>query len=179
MDIAAVNGKLIVEGEMFFDDENMATAGGRPLLYTGIFALGMRHGDVRLDGCLRFKAQNYPHHGCMQCQHATFKFRLTSNATLRPTPNCVWDSQDLLGVPEADDLFGARARSASDAGVLRRKGHLKEQDQMIEFMLRMHETHTSLEVMQKMEKWITEHQKVRTCVQPDEGQAIQVHMILH
>lgn len=31
---------------------------------------------------------------------------------------------------------------------------------MIEFMLRMHETHTSLEVMQKMEKWIAEHQKV-------------------
>ena len=57
-------------------------------------------------------------------------------------------------------MFGSRARSASDAGVLRRKGHLKEQDQMIEFMLRMHETHTSLEVMQKMEKWISEHQKV-------------------
>jgi len=72
--------------------------------------------------------------------------------------------QDLLGVPEADDLFGTRARSASDAGVLRRKGHLKEQDQMIEFMLRMHETHTSLEVMQKMEKWISEHQKVLHCV---------------
>ena len=56
-------------------------------------------------------------------------------------------------------MFGSRARSASDAGVLRRKGHLKEQDQMIEFMLRMHETHTSLEVMQKMERWILEHQK--------------------
>lgn len=67
--------------------------------------------------------------------------------------------QDLLGAPEPD-MFGSRARSASDAGVLRRKGHLKEQDQMIEFMLRMHETHTSLEVMQKMEKWILEHQKV-------------------
>ena len=71
--------------------------------------------------------------------------------------------QDLLGAPEPD-MFGSRARSASDAGVLRRKGHLKEQDQMIEFMLRMHETHTSLEVMQKMEKWISEHQKVgRSC----------------
>ena len=67
--------------------------------------------------------------------------------------------QDLLGVPEPD-MFGNRARSASDAAVLRRKGHLKEQDLMIEFMLRMHETHTSLEVMQKMEKWIAEHQKV-------------------
>ena len=40
-----------------------------------------------------------------------------------------------MGVPEADELFGTRARSASDAGVLRRKGHLKEQDQMIEFMV--------------------------------------------
>lgn len=69
--------------------------------------------------------------------------------------------QDLLGVPEPD-MFGNRARSASDAAVLRRKGHLKEQDLMIEFMLRMHETHTSLEVMQKMEKWIAEHQKVKS-----------------
>ena len=39
---------------------------------------------------------------------------------------------------------------------------------MIEFMLRMHETHTSLEVMQKMEKWILEHQKV--------GQAMEVQV---
>ena len=31
---------------------------------------------------------------------------------------------------------------------------------MIEFMLQMHETHTCLEVMQKMEKWMAEHQKV-------------------
>lgn len=35
----------------------------------------------------------------------------------------------------------------SCAVVLRRKGHLKEQDHFIEFMLRMHETHTSLEVI--------------------------------
>ena len=71
--------------------------------------------------------------------------------------------QDLLGAPEPD-MFGSRARSASDAGVLRRKGHLKEQDQMIEFMLRMHETHTSLEVMMKMDLWMSEHRKVRSQV---------------
>ena len=70
--------------------------------------------------------------------------------------------QDLLGAPEPD-MFGSRARSASDAAVLRRKGHLKEQDQMIEFMLNMHRTHTSLEVMQKMEKWMAEHRQVWCC----------------
>ncbi|KAK9807006.1 hypothetical protein WJX72_010564 [[Myrmecia] bisecta] len=66
--------------------------------------------------------------------------------------------QELLSSPEPD-AFGARARSASDAAVLRRKGHLKEQDKMIEFLLRMHETHTSAEVMQKMERWIVEHRQ--------------------
>jgi IMP and pyridine-specific 5'-nucleotidase len=70
--------------------------------------------------------------------------------------------QELLSVPEADGgVLGARARSASDAAVLRRKGHLKEQDLLIEFMLGMHSTHTSLEVMQKMERWIVEHRQVR------------------
>lgn len=43
-------------------------------------------------------------------------------------------------------MFGTRARSASDAAVLRRKGHLKEQDKFIQFVLDMHQTHTSLEV---------------------------------
>lgn len=66
--------------------------------------------------------------------------------------------QDLLSTPEPE-MFGPRARSASDAAVLRRKGHLKEQDRLIEFMLQMHQTHTSLEVMQKMERWITEHRR--------------------
>ncbi|EFN54801.1 hypothetical protein CHLNCDRAFT_52757 [Chlorella variabilis] len=56
-------------------------------------------------------------------------------------------------------MFGSRARSASDAAVLRRKGHLKEQDKFIQFVLEMHQTHTSLEVMQKMERWIVEHRK--------------------
>jgi len=67
-------------------------------------------------------------------------------------------------VPEIDggSVLGARARSASDAAVLRRKGHLKEQDLLIEFLLSMHNTHTSLEAMQKMERWIVEHRQVRT-----------------
>lgn len=65
-------------------------------------------------------------------------------------------------MPEIDggSVLGARARSASDAAVLRRKGHLKEQDQLIEFLLSMHNTHTSLEAMQKMERWIIEHRQV-------------------
>ncbi len=66
--------------------------------------------------------------------------------------------QELLTPPDPD-IIGPKHRSASDAVVLRRKGHLKEQDHFIEFMLRMHETHTSLEVMQKMERWILEHRK--------------------
>ena len=67
------------------------------------------------------------------------------------------DVQELLPEP---DMFGQRARSASDASVLRRKGHLKEQDQMIEFLLQMHVTHTSMETMVKMERWIEHHRKV-------------------
>ena len=53
--------------------------------------------------------------------------------------------QELLASPEIES-FGGRAKSASDAGVLRRKGHLKEQDLFIEFLLHMHTTHTSEEV---------------------------------
>ena len=56
-------------------------------------------------------------------------------------------------------MFGHRAKSASDAAVLRRKGHLKEQDKMIEFLLAMHHTHTSEEAMMKMERWIMEHRQ--------------------
>ncbi|BDA49790.1 IMP-specific 5'-nucleotidase 1 [Coccomyxa sp. Obi] len=68
--------------------------------------------------------------------------------------------QELLNVPETDGgVLGARARSASDASVLRRKGHLKEQDLLIEFLLSMHHTHTSLEAMQKLERWIKEHRQ--------------------
>lgn len=42
---------------------------------------------------------------------------------------------------------------------LRRKGHLKEQDSFISFLLRMHEMHSCLEVMTKMERWIMEHRR--------------------
>ena len=66
--------------------------------------------------------------------------------------------QELLSTPEPE-MFGARARSASDAAVLRRKGHLKEQDRFIQFLLDMHQTHTSLEVMQKVERWVEEHRR--------------------
>ncbi len=66
-------------------------------------------------------------------------------------------------MPETDGgVLGARARSASDASVLRRKGHLKEQDLLIEFLLSMHHTHTSLEAMQKLERWINEHRQARS-----------------
>lgn len=61
---------------------------------------------------------------------------------------------DLLSHPDIDESI-SRAKSASDAAVLRRKGHLKEQDNLIEFMRRMHETHTCEEVMIKMERWVS------------------------
>lgn len=77
-------------------------------------------------------------------------------------------AQELLSVPETDGgVLGARARSASDASVLRRKGHLKEQDFLIEFLLSMHHTHTSLEAMQKLERWINEHRQARAHLTAD------------
>lgn len=67
---------------------------------------------------------------------------------------------ELLNNPEQNEtVFGHRARSATDANVLRRKGHLKEQDFLIDYMRRMHETHSCEEVMLKMERWIAEHRK--------------------
>ncbi|GLC52785.1 hypothetical protein PLESTB_000668100 [Pleodorina starrii] len=66
---------------------------------------------------------------------------------------------ELLNTQESGEVFSQRARSASDAAVLRRKGHLKEQDRLIDFMRRMHETHTCEEVMLKMERWIAEHRQ--------------------
>jgi hypothetical protein len=60
---------------------------------------------------------------------------------------------DLLSHPDIDESI-SRAKSASDAAVLRRKGHLKEQDRLIEFMRDMHDTHTCEEVMVKMERWV-------------------------
>jgi IMP and pyridine-specific 5'-nucleotidase len=49
-----------------------------------------------------------------------------------------------------------RAGSLTDSTVLRRKGRLKEQDALIEFMVEMHKTHTTEEVMHKVEGWIDE-----------------------
>lgn len=65
-------------------------------------------------------------------------------------PGSIWE---LLMHPDTETTI-ARAKSASDASLLRRKGHLKEQDRLIEYMRRMHETHTCNEVMLKMERWI-------------------------
>jgi IMP and pyridine-specific 5'-nucleotidase len=67
---------------------------------------------------------------------------------------------DLLAAPDLDDTLGPRARSASDAGVLRRKGHLKEQDALIDFMRGMHDTHSAPEVMAKFDAWIEDHRAV-------------------
>jgi len=60
---------------------------------------------------------------------------------------------DLLVHPDTEATM-ARAKSASDASLLRRKGHLKEQDKWIEYIRHMHETHTCEEAMYKMERWI-------------------------
>lgn len=60
---------------------------------------------------------------------------------------------DLLMHPDTEATI-ARAKSASDASLLRRKGHLKEQDRLIDYILKMHETHTCEEAMLKMERWI-------------------------
>lgn len=50
----------------------------------------------------------------------------------------------------------ARAGSITDSSVLRRKGRLKEQDALIEFIVELHKTHTTEEVFQKVEGWIDE-----------------------
>ena len=65
---------------------------------------------------------------------------------------------ELVSNPDIDDAV-ARAPSASDAAVLRRKGHLKEQDRLIDFMRDMHATHTCEEVMAKVERWVADHRQ--------------------
>lgn len=50
----------------------------------------------------------------------------------------------------------ARAGSITDSSVLRRKGRLKEQDALIEFIVGLHNTHTTEEVFTKVERWIDE-----------------------
>lgn len=51
------------------------------------------------------------------------------------------------------------APNRSGFSLLRRKGRLKEQDDLIDLMIEMHRTHSSLEVMQKMQRWIAEHRQ--------------------
>lgn len=63
----------------------------------------------------------------------------------------------LLSTEALEDAQISRAGSVTDAHVLRRKGRLKEQDGLIEFIISMHSTHSPLEVMEKMERWIREH----------------------
>ena len=64
---------------------------------------------------------------------------------------------------ETESIWREIAAKASEGGdefaLLRRKGRLKEQDHLIDFMISMHKTHTSLEVMEKVQTWITEHKK--------------------
>eukprot|EP00898_Chlorokybus_atmophyticus_P003284 jgi/Chlat1/3957/Chrsp26S08869 len=82
-----------------------------------------------------------------------------------PIPAASGSSNSIVTDPafwgELLDMQDAQARGrasmSNEARVLRRKGHLKEQDQLIEFMISMHKTHTPMEVMVKMEKWMREH----------------------
>eukprot|EP00246_Nothoceros_aenigmaticus_P018317 TRINITY_DN9538_c0_g1_i1.p1 TRINITY_DN9538_c0_g1~~TRINITY_DN9538_c0_g1_i1.p1 ORF type:complete len:134 (+),score=9.43 TRINITY_DN9538_c0_g1_i1:378-779(+) len=63
----------------------------------------------------------------------------------------------LLSKEALEDAHLFRASSVSDAHVLRRKGRLKEQDGLIEFIISMHSTHSPFQVMEKLERWIREH----------------------
>lgn len=63
----------------------------------------------------------------------------------------------LLSKEALEDAHLFRASSVSDAHVLRRKGRLKEQDGLIEFIISLHSTHSPFQVMEKMERWIREH----------------------
>ncbi|GBG71702.1 hypothetical protein CBR_g9114 [Chara braunii] len=88
-------------------------------------------GNHRLDGRVRWRASS------------------SSSGKLR------W--RDLLNINALEEVHLMRAGSVADAHVLRRKGHLKEQDGFVEFIMSMHRTHSPLEVMMKMELWIREH----------------------
>eukprot|EP00239_Pterosperma_sp_CCMP1384_P011567 CAMPEP_0197863058 /NCGR_PEP_ID=MMETSP1438-20131217/40237_1 /TAXON_ID=1461541 /ORGANISM="Pterosperma sp., Strain CCMP1384" /LENGTH=408 /DNA_ID=CAMNT_0043480803 /DNA_START=334 /DNA_END=1557 /DNA_ORIENTATION=+ len=83
-----------------------------------------------------------------------------TRATSDPADNKRWGA--LFGDPDwntRQQITRKRSYSSSDGQFLRRKGHLKEQDKLIEFMIELHRTHSSLEVMQKMERWVLEHHK--------------------
>lgn len=69
----------------------------------------------------------------------------------------------LLSTEALEDAQISRAGSVTDAHVLRRKGRLKEQDGLIEFIISMHATHSPTEVMEKMERWIREHYEDPRC----------------
>jgi len=58
-----------------------------------------------------------------------------------------------------DARISSRASSATDAGMLKRKGRLKEQDNLIEFIQGMNGTHTPVETMAKMDRWVEEHRR--------------------
>jgi len=55
---------------------------------------------------------------------------------------------------------GQRAASVTDHNVLRRKGHLKEQDSLIQFIINLHEYHDAPMVMELMEQWIEEYREI-------------------
>jgi IMP and pyridine-specific 5'-nucleotidase len=63
----------------------------------------------------------------------------------------------LLSTEALEDAHLFRASSVTDAHVLRRKGRLKEQDGLIEFIISMHGTHSPFQVMEKVERWVREH----------------------
>ncbi|EFJ25351.1 hypothetical protein SELMODRAFT_413967 [Selaginella moellendorffii] len=63
----------------------------------------------------------------------------------------------LLNREALEDAHISRASGVTDAHVLRRKGRLKEQDGLIEFIISLHSTHSPIQVMEKMERWIKEH----------------------
>jgi IMP and pyridine-specific 5'-nucleotidase len=63
----------------------------------------------------------------------------------------------LLSTEALEDAHLSRASSVTDAHVLRRKGRLKEQDGLIEFIISMHSTHSPFQVMEKLERWVREH----------------------
>ncbi|XP_024378777.1 IMP-specific 5'-nucleotidase 1 isoform X1 [Physcomitrium patens] len=63
----------------------------------------------------------------------------------------------LLSTEALEDAHLFRASSVTDAHVLRRKGRLKEQDGLIEFIISMHSTHSPFQAMEKVERWVREH----------------------
>lgn len=73
------------------------------------------------------------------------------------TPEYIPKWSMLLSTEVLEDAQISRAGSVTDAHVLRRKGRLKEQDGLIEFIISMHATHSPTEVMEKLERWVREH----------------------